>query len=83
MESIMQASNLAILYSDDFQQLQCFFQATRPPYNLEDINGFNAIYKRIYPGLNREERRRSEEWVDLLVDNVERKEWAARIFGVV
>lgn len=79
----MQASSLPILLSDDFRQLQYFFQAARPPYNLEDIDRFNAIYKRIYPLLNREERRRSEEWVDLLIDNVERKEWAARIFGVV
>jgi hypothetical protein len=34
----MQAGNLAILFSDDFRQLQNFFQTTRPPYNLEDIN---------------------------------------------
>jgi hypothetical protein len=83
MESTMQASNVIVLYSDDFHQLKTYFQGISSPYTLEHIGGFNAIYRRIYPILNRDEKRRSEEFVDILIDNLERKEWAAKIFGVV
>ncbi|HYE37973.1 hypothetical protein [Methylocaldum sp.] len=79
----MQAGNVIVLFSEEFHQLKSFFQNIQPPYTLENIGGFNSIYKRIYPLLNRDEKRRSEEFVDIMIDNLERKEWAAKIFGVV
>lgn len=75
--------NVIGLSSESFYQINAFFQSIDPPYTLKHINGFNSIYRRIYPLLSRDEKRRSEEFVDLLIDNLERKEWAAKIFGVV
>lgn len=81
--SAINATNVIILYSDEFHQITSFFQRIHPPYTLEHIDGFNSIYRRIYPILNRDEKRRSEEFVDILIANLERKEWATKIFGVV
>jgi hypothetical protein len=79
----MKANNVVVLYSDDFRQLSSFFNSIDSPYNLEHIAGFNAIYRRIFQALNQEEKRRAEEFVEVLIENVERKEWATKIFGVV
>lgn len=79
----MKAGNVTILYSDEYHQIRNFFKSIHPPYTLEHIAGFNTIYRRIYPTLNRDEKRRTEEFVDVLIDKLERKEWAAKIFGVV
>ncbi len=79
----MKTNKIVVLYSAGFQQLQDYFKSIEPPYGLEDIRGFNAIYRRIHPALNRDERRRSEELVDILIDKVEHKDLAANIFGVV
>ena len=83
MTSTLKNSNIVVLYSSGFHQLQDYFRSIEPPYDLEDIHGFNEIYRRIYPVLNRDEKRRSEEFVDMLIDKLEQKEFAASIFGVV
>lgn len=64
-------------------ELETYFSGIRPPYTLMHIRDFNRLYRRLYPVLNREEKRRAEQWVDRMIDHVERKEWASRIFGVV
>lgn len=79
----MQANNVISLYSEDFGRLTAFVKSIDPPYTLDDINGFNSIYRRIYPSLNRDEKLRSEVFVDMLINNLERNEWAAKIWGVV
>ncbi|MCU0735884.1 MAG: hypothetical protein MUF20_10230 [Methylotetracoccus sp.] len=64
-------------------ELEGYFSGIRPPYTLNDIWNFNRLYRRLYPVLNRDEKIRAEQWVDRLIDNVERKEWASKIYGVV
>jgi hypothetical protein len=71
------------IFSPGFQELWNYISALHAPFSLEDIQGFNIIYARVYSSLTREERRRIEEFVDTMVDKVARKEWAARIYGVV
>jgi predicted RNase H-like nuclease len=79
----MHAQAISTLYSERFDELRSFFQGIQPPYTLQHIREFNAIYRRIYPMLSREEKRRAEDYVDSLIEGLERKEWAPRIFGVV
>ena len=79
----MLATNLTPLRSASFDQLRLFFQYNDPPYDLQVIRDFNALYRGIYPVLSREERRRAEALVDALIDGLEQKEWASKIFGVV
>ncbi len=64
-------------------ELEGYFSNIKPPYTLNDIRDFNRLYRQLYPVLNRDEKIRAEKWVDRLIDNVERKEWASRIYGVV
>jgi hypothetical protein len=66
-----------------FDELREYFLTLEAPYTLHDIYGFNAIYKLAYPGLSREERLLSEEFVEILIEKVEKPEWVSRIFGVV
>jgi hypothetical protein len=79
----IQAAHVSSLYSKRFDELRLFFYSIRPPYTLAHINEFNAIYRNLYPVLNREEKHRAEEFVDSLIAGLERKEWAPKIFGVV
>lgn len=79
----MNATNINYLYSDRFDELKRYFFGIQAPYTLGHIREFNAIYRKIYPSLNREERRRAEDFVDALIAGLERKEWASKIFGVV
>lgn len=79
----MQAVTVSPLYSESFNRLRHYFYCIQPPYTLEHVSEFNTIYREIYPRLSREEKRRAEEFVDSLIDGLQRKEWAARIFGVV
>ncbi len=69
--------------SNGLVELESYFSSIRPPYTLQHIRNFNRLYHRLYPALDREEKVRAEEWVDRMIDNVERKEWASRIYGVV
>jgi hypothetical protein len=81
--STTHATNISTLYSERFDELRSFFQGIRPPYTLQHIREFNALYRNIYPALSREEKRRAEDFVDSLIDGLEKKEWAPKIFGVV
>lgn len=74
---------VSTLYSERFDELRSYFVSIAPPYTLTHIRHFNGIYRRIYPLLTRDEKRRAEDFVDALIDGVERKEWACKIFGVV
>jgi len=82
-EAVERPSNILRLYSDGFQEISQWFQASRPPYTIQDIIRFNALYKRGYPVLSREEKRRVEEWVDTLIEGVEDRTLIPKIFGVV
>lgn len=56
-----------IVPTTGFQQLQSLFLSFQPPYGAGEIVRFNLAYHRVYPRLNPDERRRSEEWADALV----------------
>jgi hypothetical protein len=71
------------LFSPAFQEVSRYFASIQAPYTLQAIHGFNAIYKRGYESLSREERRRIEAFVDIMIERVAQKEWAEKIFGVV
>jgi hypothetical protein len=79
----MQATNISPLYSEDFDRLRRYFRSISPPYSLSNIRDFNLIYRKIYPVLSREEKRRAEDFVDALIGGLEKKEFASKIFGVV
>jgi hypothetical protein len=79
----MSAKHVRPLYSASFDELRGYFRSLTPPYNLEHIHGFNAIYRDIYPELSREERSRAEGYVDTLIEGLEDQELAEKIFGVV
>lgn len=71
------------LHSDDFHAINQWFQANRPPYGLHDIFRFNALYRQAYPALSREEKRRIEEFVDMMIAGVADRRLIPKIFGVV
>ncbi len=74
---------LTPLFSEEFQELQRWADSVAPPYGPAEIFEFNRIYRRIYPALSREERRRAEKIVDALIDGVGDPAWTAKIYGVV
>ena len=76
-------SNIAPIHSSNFAELQGVFASLSRPYGLNEIRRFNQVCKRIYGDLNSIERRRAEEFVDSLIEGVERRELAPKIFGVV
>lgn len=71
------------LYSAEFLELQTVFRRLEKPYGLADILLFNRSYQRVYAQLGREEKRRAEEMVDLLIEGLEQRKLASKIFGVV
>jgi len=79
----MNTAKVSQLYSDEFHAINTWFHDTRPPYCFNDIFVFNALYRRAYPALNREEKRRVEEFVDIMIEQVEYPKLATQIFGVV
>jgi hypothetical protein len=79
----MNTARVSQLYSDEFQQINRWFHTVRPPYHLQEVIAFNALYRYAYPRLSREEKRRVEEFVDHMIERVEPPELAKRIFGVV
>ena len=79
----MRTSNVIPLYSDEFQKINQWFQASQPPYNFHDIFMFNSLYRRAYPVLSHEEKRRIEEFVDAMIEGVEEQKLVPKIFGVV
>ncbi|MDD5037508.1 MAG: hypothetical protein PHE55_22500 [Methylococcaceae bacterium] len=67
----------------EFQELITFIGTLATPYSESDIVRFNLLYQRIYRQLSRDEKRRAEEFVDILIAGVEKKAWSAKIYGVV
>ena len=79
----MQVDAVRKLHTNEFYAIHMWFHATPPPYGFHDILKFNALYRKAYPVLSREEKRRVEEWVDRIIENVETPKLVKRIFGVV
>ncbi len=71
------------LYSEDFHCLQSLVRSFDQPYGLPEILDFNRLYGRIYPRLTDVEKRRTEALVDDLIERLEDKKLASRIYGVV
>ncbi len=71
-------------HSIHFQQIEQWFQCAQAPYGVKDIYAFNALYRRTYNHLTREEKRRVEdEIVSTMIDGVEYPDLKAKIYGVV
>ena len=79
----MNTAKVSQLYSDEFQEINRWFHTTPPPYGSRDIFRFNALYRQAYPILSREEKRRVEEFVDVMIERVESRHLVDKIFGVV
>lgn len=75
--------NVTPIHSDGYEELMSFCRNLTTPYTEHDIRAFNAIYCCIYQGLSREERRRAERLVDLMIDGLESRKLASLIYGVV
>jgi len=80
---MMNSSPLVPLFSPAFQEVSRYIVSIKAPYTLQAIQGFNAIYKRVYASLSREEKRRIEEFVDTMIERVAEKDLAEKILGVV
>lgn len=79
----MRTAKIIPIHSPEFTDLHRLFHSFERPYGLQDILHFNRAYQPIYRRLSPEEKRRAEEFVDALIEGVERRELKARIFGVV
>jgi hypothetical protein len=79
----MNTARVSQLYSDEFQQINRWFHTVQAPYHLQEVIEFNALYRCAYPVLSREEKRRIEEFVDVMIEGVDPPELSKRIFGVV
>jgi hypothetical protein len=70
--------------STHFQEIEQWYQGVQAPYGLQDIHTFNAIYRRAYSRLTREEKRRvEEEIVNAMIEGVEDQRLKAKIIGLV
>ena len=79
----MNTAEIIPIHSSDFSEIKDFFHIHQPPYQLEHIFQFNSLYRRVYFRLSKEEKRRSEELVDKLIEELEDRRLASKIFGVV
>lgn len=79
------STNLKVrpIHSDGYEEIMQFCRNLTAPYTEHDIRAFNAIYRCIYPQLSREERRRAERLVDLMIDGLASRNLASLIYGVV
>ena len=75
-------SNVTPILSPNYTELHGLFKSFNPPHEEQDVRAFSAAYRRIYPTLAREERKRAEWLVDLMIERIERKELAELIYGV-
>lgn len=71
------------IHSLDYEELSRWFSLTPPPYSEKDILDFNRIYRRVYPRLSRQEQRKAEWLVDVVISQLEGPNLAALIYGVV
>ncbi len=65
------------------QELNDLFNSLQKPYALGEIVRFNLAYQRLYPQMSRSEKRCAEKLVDALLVNLEDKNLASKIYGVV
>jgi hypothetical protein len=79
----MNTAEIIPIHSQEFSAVRHFFHVHQPPYRLEHVLHFNRLYKQVYFRLSKEEKRRSEELVDQLIDKLEDRRLASKIFGVV
>lgn len=70
-------------HSDGYQELMEFCRSINAPYTEHDVRAFNAIYRYTYPNLSREEKRRAECIVDLMIEGLQQRNLASMIYGVV
>ena len=70
-------------FTHEYDELSRWFSLTPPPYSEKDILDFNRIYRRVYPRLSRQEQRKAEWLVDVVISQLERPNLAALIYGVV
>jgi hypothetical protein len=85
-DKLMQLAQSTPLYpaprhSAELQELQAWFNQHKPPYSLQDVVAFHAMYQAHYPLLSPEEKRLAEGLVDALIEGAGRREWEARVFG--
>lgn len=75
--------NVKPIHSAGYEELMQFCRHLTAPYTEHDVRAFNAIYRCTYRNLTREERRRAERLVDLMIDGLESRDLAPLIYGVV
>ena len=71
--------NVQTIHSEGYEELMQFCRNLSAPHSEHDVRAFNAFYRCIYPGLSRDERRRAERLVDLMIDGLESRELASLI----
>lgn len=76
-------ASTATSHSDGYQELMEFCRNINAPYTEHDVRAFNAIYRYTYPTLSREEKRRAECIVDLMIEGLQQRNLASLIYGVV
>lgn len=79
----MNTAEIIQIHSPEFSEIRQFFAVHKEPYRLEHIFQFNKLYGRVYFQLSKEEKRRSEEFIDKFIDGLEDRRLASKIFGVV
>jgi len=79
----MNAVNISPIHSPAIQEINELFKSLNKPCGQGEINRFNVAYQRVYPQLSRLEKRRAEELVDELINNLEHRRLASKIYGVV
>jgi hypothetical protein len=71
------------LHSEGYQELSKFFYGITPPFTRQNVCAFNDLYRRIYPRLSPQEKRKAEWLVDMMIVSVEKPDLAKLIYGVV
>lgn len=79
----MNTASITLIHSPAIYEINELFNSLAKPYGESEIVRFNLAYRRIYPQLSRTEKRRAESLVDALIDNLEHKSLAPKIYGVV
>jgi hypothetical protein len=79
----MKATSVSPLCSPGIQELNDLFNSLKRPYGQDEIVRFNLAYQRLYPQLSRSEKLCAEKLVDDLLVDLENKNLAAKIYGIV
>jgi len=65
----MPATRLPTFQSPGYEELSKLFFSLEPPYSESAVRESNIYYRKIYPALSRQERRKAEWLVDLMILN--------------